>query len=120
MRNPKKTDGKKEVHRSIAAEEVILAYCKKHQLDKQATLEGFHQGIVALVLHLLENREQPVRIAGLGMLRWRFWKPRLGYNRYTDETISIPASWRIKFLPDQALEPLEEKGRKKRGETLGG
>jgi nucleoid DNA-binding protein len=106
---PEKRPRQKPV-RSAPVEALIAEHCAAHGLNAEDVLKGFRIGVGVLSGHLAQH--QCVLVDGLGKFRWRPWKSRLGYNRYTGKQVVIPASDRLKFIPDDALQqgysPTEE------------
>ena len=49
------------------------------------------------------NREDSLRLAGLGVFRKRKLKARVGRNPATGEQIKIPARTRLRFTPANAM-----------------
>lgn len=105
MEKKKGKSASMQVHRLVHAEDIIREYCQKNHLDVESVLSGFHTGVVAVITALIGRKS--VQIPGMGVFRWKLWKPRLGYNRYREETVLIPSSWRIKFVPDEPLSPMD-------------
>lgn len=87
--------------RFVSVDTLVSEHCKAHGLDEDQIMEGFHLGIRILSDHL--EKHQCVVVDGLGRFRWKSWKQRLGYNRYKTEQVIIPATDRLKFIPDEAL-----------------
>ena len=89
--------------RSMPAETLIRVFCRDHDLDAEKILSGFRMGIAVLSDHLAQH--QSVHVDGLGKFRWRPWQSRLGFNRYTGQQVVIPASMRLKFIPEESMRP---------------
>ena len=76
--------------------------------QSKADAERTFDGITEIILSCLKNDEQ-VKIAGFGTYKVAKRKARVGRNPRTGESIQIPASQKVKFLPAKALKEMFNK-----------